>query len=125
MHAKDPMLTSVIPEYPFQIVGTDLFLWNGQEYIIVVDYYSRFWEIERLRKTDSSVIIQKLKADFPGMVFLKWLEVTMVHNTVHSYLKILQRNGIFFMKLVVPNIQKAILLRKDQFKQQRTFLKKQ
>ena len=64
MHAKEPMLTSVIPEYPFQIVGTDLFLWNGREYIIVVDYYSRFWEIERLRKTDNSVIIQKLKAVF-------------------------------------------------------------
>ena len=64
MHAKEPMLTSVIPEYPFEIVGTDLFFWNGQEYIIVVDYYSRFWEIERLRKTDSSVIIQKLKAIF-------------------------------------------------------------
>ena len=64
MHAKEPMLTSVIPEYPFQIVGTDLFHWDGQEYIIVVDYYSRFWEIERLRKTDSSVIVQKLKAVF-------------------------------------------------------------
>ena len=73
MHAKEPMLTSAIPKYPFQIVGTDLFLWNGQEYIIVVNFYSRFWEIERLRKTDSSVIIQKLKAVFPDMVFLKWL----------------------------------------------------
>ena len=64
MDAKEPMLTSVIPEYPFQIVGTDLFHWDGQEYIIVVDYYSRFWEIERLRKTDSSIIVQKLKAVF-------------------------------------------------------------
>ena len=64
IHAKEPMLTSVIPEYPFQIVGTDLFFWNGQEYMIVIDYYSRFWEIERLRKTDSSVIIQNLKAVF-------------------------------------------------------------
>ena len=64
MDAKEPMLTSVIPEYPFQIVGTDLFHWDGQEYIIVVDYYSRFWEIERLKKTDSSIIVQKLKAVF-------------------------------------------------------------
>ena len=58
MHAKEPMLTT------FQIVGTDLFHWDGQEYIIVVNYYSRFWQIERLRKTDSSVIVQKLKAGF-------------------------------------------------------------
>ena len=56
------MVTSDIPVYPYQVVGTDLFHWNGQEYIIVVDYYSRLWEIERLRKTGSSVIIQKLKA---------------------------------------------------------------
>ena len=64
MHAKEPMLKSVIPEYPFQIVGTDLFHWDGQEYIIVLDYYIRFWEMERLRKTDSSIIVQKLKAVF-------------------------------------------------------------
>ena len=28
MHAKEPMLTSVIPEYPFQIVDTDFLEWS-------------------------------------------------------------------------------------------------
>ena len=37
---KDPMLLLEIPNYPWQIVATDMFLWNGDDYLLVVDYYS-------------------------------------------------------------------------------------
>ena len=30
---KDPMMASDIAVYPFQIVGTDLFDWNGQNFL--------------------------------------------------------------------------------------------
>ena len=30
----------------FQIVGTDLFHWNGQNVLLVVDYHSKYWEIQ-------------------------------------------------------------------------------
>ena len=41
---KEPMLPHEIPKYPLQTVATDMFLWNGDDYLLVVDYYSRFWD---------------------------------------------------------------------------------
>ena len=55
------MLLSEIPKYPWQIVATDMFFWNGDDYLLVVDYYSRFWEVS---STKSSAIITKMKTLF-------------------------------------------------------------
>ena len=61
---REPMLPHEIPQYPWQIVATDLFLWNDVNYIVVVDYYSRYWEIASLRSTTSTAVIEKLKQIF-------------------------------------------------------------
>ena len=46
------------------MVGTDLFYWTGQDFLLTVDYYSRYLEIERLYETQSVKIIKKLKMMF-------------------------------------------------------------
>ena len=61
---REPMLSHEIPQYPWQIVATDLFLWNDINYIVVVDYYSGSWEIASLRSTTSTAVIEKLKQIF-------------------------------------------------------------
>ena len=61
---KEQLLSSEIPVYPFQIVGTDLFHWNNQRFILLVDYYSRYWEIERLHDAKSETIIKNMKMIF-------------------------------------------------------------
>ena len=58
---KEPMIPSDIPIYPFQIVASDLFNWNNQDFVIVMDYYSKYWEIERLYNTKSITIVKKMK----------------------------------------------------------------
>ena len=35
-------------KHPFQMVGSDLLNWNGQDFLLVFDYYSRYWDIEKL-----------------------------------------------------------------------------
>ena len=50
--------------YPMQRVGTDLFHWNGSDYLIVVDYYSSFPWIKLLTKSTTSEVIQHMKAIF-------------------------------------------------------------
>lgn len=40
---KEPMISHPVPERPWQTIGTDLFIWNGADYIVAVDYYSRFF----------------------------------------------------------------------------------
>ena len=49
------------------MVGSDLLKWNGQDFLVVVDYYSRYWDIEKLYRTDSATVIKKLKHIFSRM----------------------------------------------------------
>ena len=62
---KEPLISSPTPEYPWQVVGSNLFELNGTIYLLVVDYLSRFPEVVKLsRSTSSSVIIAHLKSIF-------------------------------------------------------------
>lgn len=44
----EPLITSTLPELPWQKVGTDLFEWRKNAYLLVIDYFSRYIEIARL-----------------------------------------------------------------------------
>ena len=33
---------------PCEKIGVDLFSWNNHSYLITVDYFSNWWEIDRL-----------------------------------------------------------------------------
>ena len=56
---REPIIPHEIPQYPWQIVATDLFAWNGGNYIVIVDYYSRYWDIASLRSMTSTAVIAK------------------------------------------------------------------
>ena len=45
MHGHD------IPETPWQKVGSDLFEFAGSTYLILVDFYSNYFEINKLKST--------------------------------------------------------------------------
>ena len=61
---KEPMMSSELPEYPWQKLGSDLFELKGVHYLLVVDYYSRFVEISKMSSTTSTSIISALKSIF-------------------------------------------------------------
>ena len=61
---KEPMISTELPEYPWQKVGTDLFHFKGSTYLIVVDYFSRYPEVQKLAGTSSRNIIEVLKMIF-------------------------------------------------------------
>uniref|UniRef100_A0A803JAA2 Integrase catalytic domain-containing protein n=1 Tax=Xenopus tropicalis TaxID=8364 RepID=A0A803JAA2_XENTR len=58
------MIPHSVPSRPWQKVASDLFVLDNVNYILVVDYYSRFFELECLKNTSSSNVIEKLKAIF-------------------------------------------------------------
>ena len=60
----EPMLSTPFPDRPWQKVATDLFHYNGKEYVLVVDYFSRFFEIAPLKNTSSDDVINHLKSIF-------------------------------------------------------------
>ncbi len=61
---REPLLPTPLPDYPWQMVGTDLCEHKGIQYLITVDYYSRYPEIHQLKSTTSTAIISILKAIF-------------------------------------------------------------
>ena len=61
---KEPMITSGLPQYPWQKVAADLFHLNGANYLVVVDYFSRYPEVQKLNSTTSDTVITLLKSMF-------------------------------------------------------------
>ena len=61
---NEPMIPTELPEYPWQKVGTDLFHFKGATYLLVVDYFSRYPETQKLSGTTSQDVIEVLKTIF-------------------------------------------------------------
>ena len=59
---KEPLKSPPTPGRPWQYIGTDLCQLHGKDYLVTVDYYSNFIEVDRLYSTSSNAIIHKLKA---------------------------------------------------------------
>lgn len=61
---KEPLNPTPIPEGPWQVLGSDLFTLNNEDYLIVVDYYSKFFEVVKLENTRSKTVITHMKSMF-------------------------------------------------------------
>ena len=99
---KEPLYSYKIPDRPWQTVATDLFHWNNVHYVVLVDLYSRYFEVSSLRDTGAQTVINKLKSYFSA----RRLFLTMDHNSVVRYLLIFARNGTSDIHLQAPIILK-------------------
>ena len=61
---KEPMQTREIPIFPWQIVASDVLQHRNQNYLVVIDYYSKYIEAIRLNGKTSSDIIRVLSEIF-------------------------------------------------------------
>ena len=61
---KEPLIPSTLPDYPWQKIATDLFTLKGDSHIVIVNYFSRYPEVIRLRSTTSQSVITALKSAF-------------------------------------------------------------
>jgi hypothetical protein len=61
---KEPMVIQPLPSGPWKKVGADLCELYGNNYLIMVDYYSNFIEVEPLeRDTTTRIIVRHMKAN--------------------------------------------------------------
>ena len=49
---------------PWERVGSDLFTFDNQEYLLTIDYFSNFPYISKLNTTTSASVIKELKKIF-------------------------------------------------------------
>ena len=63
-HPREPLQSYPVPTLPWQLVSQDLFELKGNTYLITVDHYSDFYEIDRLPTIQSSAVVQATKQHF-------------------------------------------------------------
>ncbi|XP_040357500.1 uncharacterized protein K02A2.6-like isoform X1 [Ixodes scapularis] len=56
-NARLPLLSHELPNLPWQLVGLDLFYHNNRTFLIIVDFYSFFFEIKELRQSTASSVV--------------------------------------------------------------------
>ena len=60
----EPMIPTFIPERPWQHIGVDLLTFKKQEYLVAIDYHSRYIELAHMPSTTSFAVIEKMKNMF-------------------------------------------------------------
>ena len=63
-YPRKPLQPYPVPNLPWQLVSQDLFALNGQAYLVTVDHYSDFYEIDQPPNIQSSAVIQATKQHF-------------------------------------------------------------
>lgn len=71
---KQPLMPHKVPTLPWEKVGVDLFQLEGKQYMLVIDYFSKYPEVVKLEGTTSFNVINHLKEIFsrngiPSVVF--------------------------------------------------------
>ena len=61
---KEPLRPTPIPDGPWQLVGSDLFTLNNEDYLFFLDHYSKFFKLAKLEDTRSKIVIMHMKSAF-------------------------------------------------------------
>lgn len=61
---KEPLKLHTVPDLPWLLVATDIFERKNHYYLVVVDSYSGWFEIDRLSNQSSLTVINKLMRHF-------------------------------------------------------------
>lgn len=62
---KEPLIPFPVPQRPFQVVGIDLFYVEGREYMMTIDYLTKWPVVRELRNgSTGTVVVETLKEVF-------------------------------------------------------------
>ena len=61
---REPLIRSDFPNRPWERVGSDLFFLEGKWYLLVVDYFSRYVEVDLLSELSSLEVVSRLRSIF-------------------------------------------------------------
>ena len=61
---REPLIPHPVPSHAWNRIGADIFYYKAAKYLIVVDYLTDYFEIERLDNETTETVILKLKQQF-------------------------------------------------------------
>jgi len=59
---KEPLICHELPQRPWQKLAADIMTWKGKDYLVVVDYLSKYPEIALLERKTAKCVITNLKS---------------------------------------------------------------
>jgi transposase InsO family protein len=59
-----PLINSTLPEEPWNVVASDLFEFQGKDFLLVVDYFSRWIEVTEIGRKTAECIVRHMKTIF-------------------------------------------------------------
>ena len=60
----EPLKPTSTPNLPWSEIGTDLFQFDAKTYLITVDYFTKFIEVDEVKDLRCSTTLERLKAQF-------------------------------------------------------------
>ena len=61
---KEELLPTLIPDYPWDMIGADLCQVGSENFLVLVDYFSGFWEIDPLTEVTTTGVIRIMRRQF-------------------------------------------------------------
>ena len=59
-----PLQDTLLPSHPWEVIGSDIFVFQGELYVVMIDYYSKWIEAIHIRAQTSKEVIGVMKTVF-------------------------------------------------------------
>ena len=119
---KESMIVPPVPDLPWTYISADVFEWNNTHYLVVVDSYSGWFEIDVLTTMTSKAIINKLKRQFATHGIPQTLMSDNCPNFVSKEFKDFAKEWNFTLKNSSPGYAQANGLAENAVKQAKKML---
>ena len=60
-------MTPELPKRPWSVVAQDLYIHDGNNYLLTVDAFSGYWEVDEMTQTTAEAVVHKTKQHFAGI----------------------------------------------------------
>ena len=104
---KEPLIPSPVPDLPREIATSDIFAFEGEHYLLLVDYYSKFIEATKLKDLTSLETIEVLKEHFSRHGIPARLVIDCGSQYTSKEFEIFAKSYSFEHALVSPKYPKA------------------
>ena len=85
---REPLISHDVPELPWLKLGADIFEIQGQSYLLIVDYFSKYPEVLNIRDKTAHTVIRKMKSVFSRLGIPKEIvcdHVPFASQEMHSF----------------------------------------